>query len=148
LTDGDRPRAVVVTGIQSFHRDRDEARAGDNVGLLLRGVGRDEVVRGQVVTLPGVVRQFATSEAQLYVLGAKEGGRHTPFGSGYMPQFFFGATDVPGTLEVPGGELVQPGDRAQVAFRLLHPVGIEPGMRFALREGGDTIGAGVVTKVE
>ena len=103
LADGDAPRKVVVTGIQSFHRDRPEARAGDNVGLLLRGVGRDEVVRGQVVTMPGVVQQFATGEAELYVLTAKEGGRHTPFGSGYTPQFFFGATDVTGALEIDGG---------------------------------------------
>jgi elongation factor Tu len=148
LTDGERPRAVVVTGIQSFHRDRDEARAGDNVGLLLRGVGRDEVVRGQVVTLPGVVRQFASGEAQLYVLAAKEGGRHTPFGTGYQPHFFFGAIDVTGTVDVPGeAALVHPGDRAQVRFRLLRPIGIEPGMRFALREGSRTIGAGVVTAV-
>jgi elongation factor Tu len=147
LTDGDRPRGVVVTGIQSFHRDRAEARAGDNVGLLLRGVARDELVRGQVVTLPGVVRQFARGEAELYVLGADEGGRHTPFGTGYTPQFFFGATDVPGALEVGDGGLVQPGDRARVRFTLLRPVGIEPGMRFALREGGRTIGAGLITTV-
>ncbi|MGZ3440023.1 MAG: elongation factor Tu [Polyangia bacterium] len=148
LVDGDRPRTVVVTGIQSFHRDRSEARAGDNVGLLLRGVGREEVVRGQVVTLPGVVRQFARGEAELYVLGANEGGRHTPFGTGYTPQFFFGATDVTGSLEVSGASaLVHPGDRASVRFTLLRPVGIEPGMRFALREGGRTIGAGLITAV-
>src|SRR5262249_32007661 len=122
--------------------------AGDNVGLLLRGVGRDEVVRGQVVTVPGVVRQFAAGEAELFVLGPKEGGRHTPFGSGYTPQFYFGAIDVSGAVEVPGGgALVQPGDRARVRFRLLKPIGIEPGMRFALREGGRTIGAGMVTAV-
>jgi elongation factor Tu len=152
LSDGERPRPVVVTGIQSFHRDRAEARAGDNVGLLLRGVGRDEVVRGQVVTLPGVVKQFARGEAELFVLGAHEGGRHTPFGSGYTPQFFFGGIDVVGALEVPGGSdgeeaLVHPGARAHVRFELLRPVGIEPGMRFALREGGRTVGAGVVTAV-
>jgi len=146
LADGDKPRKVVVTGIQSFHRDRPEARAGDNVGLLLRGVGRDEVVRGQVVTMPGVVKQFATGEAELYVLGANEGGRHTPFGSGYTPQFFFGATDVTGALEVHGG-VIHPGDRARVRFTLIRPIGIEPGMRFALREGGRTIGAGLVTGV-
>jgi elongation factor Tu len=148
LVDGDRPRKVVVTGIQSFHRDRPEARAGDNVGMLLRGIGRDEVVRGQVVTMPGVVQQFATGEAELYVLGTHEGGRHTPFGSGYTPQFFFGATDVTGALEVAGGSgLVHPGDRARVRFTLIRPVGIEPGMRFALREGGRTVGAGLVTAV-
>jgi elongation factor Tu len=146
LVDGDRPRKVVVTGIQSFHRDRPEARAGDNVGLLLRGVGRDEVVRGQVLTMPGIVKQFATGEAELYVLGANEGGRHTPFGSGYTPQFFFGATDVTGALEVDGG-IIHPGDRARVRFTLIRPIGIEPGMRFALREGGRTIGAGLITGV-
>jgi elongation factor Tu len=149
LADGDRPRVVVVTGIQSFHRDRGEARAGDNVGLLLRGVGRDEVVRGQVVTLPGVVKQLAGGAAEIYVLAANEGGRHTPFGSGYTPQFFFGGADVVGALEVAGeGALVHPGDRARVRFRLLRPIGIEPGMRFALREGGRTVGAGVVVDVE
>jgi elongation factor Tu len=148
LVDGDRPRAVVVTGIQSFHRDRHEACAGDNVGLLLRGVAREEVVRGQVVTLPGVVRQFAAGDAELYVLGIDEGGRRTPFGSGYMPTFFFGATDVTGAVEVPGeSALVHPGDRARIRFHLLKPIGIEPGMRFAVREGGRTIGAGVVTAV-
>ena len=148
LDDGDAPRAVVVTGIQSFHQDRAQARAGDNVGLLLRGLGRDEVVRGQVVTVPGGVRQFAAGEAELYVLAAKEGGRHTPFGTGYMPQFFFGGVDVVGAVEVPGeAALVHPGDRAHVRFRLLRPVGIERGMRFALREGGRTIGAGLVTAV-
>jgi elongation factor Tu len=146
VDDGDRPRKVVVTGNQSFHRDRPEARAGDNVGLLLRGVGRDAVVRGQVVTMPGVVKQFASGEAELYVLGANEGGRHTPFGSGYSPHFFFGATDVTGALEVDGG-LVHPGDRARVRFTLVRPIGIEPGMRFALREGGRTIGAGLITGV-
>jgi len=147
LQDGDRPRAVVVTGIQSFHRDRAEARAGDNVGLLLRGVGRDEVVRGQTVTLPGVIQAAQAGEAEIVVLAAEEGGRKTPFGSGYTPQFFFGATDVTGTVELPDGAVVAPGDRARVRFRLLRPVGIEPGLRFALREGGRTIGAGVVTAV-
>jgi elongation factor Tu len=148
LADGDRPRVVVVTGIQSFHRDVPEARAGASVGLLLRGVKREEVVRGQVVTVPGVVRPHQAGEAELYVLGADEGGRHTPFSTGYTPQFFFGATDVTGTLTVPDDGLVEPGARAHVAFHLGRPTGIEPGMRFALREGGRTIGAGVVTHVK
>ncbi len=99
------------------------------------------------MTQPGVVKQFAHGEAELYVLGANEGGRHTPFGSGYTPQFFFGATDVPGALDVGEGALVHPGDRAHVRFALRRPVGIEPGVRFALREGGRTIGAGIITKV-
>jgi elongation factor Tu len=147
LTDEGKPRVVVVTGIQSFHKDRPEAKAGENVGLLLRGVRREEVVRGQVVSVPGAITPHAIGEADVYVLGAKEGGRHTPFGTGYMPQFFFGATDVTGTLDVPGG-VVQPGERTRVGFRLQHAIGIEPGMRFALREGKRTVGAGVVTRVE
>ena len=147
LTDGDQPRLVVVTGIQSFHRDVPEARAGASVGLLLRGVKREEVVRGQVVTVPGIVKARTRGEAELYVLGAGEGGRHTPFGTGYTPQFFFGATDVTGSLTVADGGVIEPGARAHVAFTLGRPTGIEPGMRFALREGGRTIGAGVVTVV-
>jgi elongation factor Tu len=115
------------------------------VGLLLRGVRRDEVVRGQVVTLPGVVQPHAGGEAEIYVLAADEGGRHTPFATGYTPQFFFGATDVTGTLTV--AEAVEPGSRARVEFHLGRPTAIEAGMRFALREGGRTIGAGVVTQV-
>jgi len=146
VDDGD-PRAVVVTGIQSFHRDRSEARAGDNVGLLLRGVRRDEVVRGQVISIPGAIRPHATGEADIYVLTAKEGGRHTAFGTGYMPQFFFGTTDVTGTLEVPG-DVAAPGDRTRVKFRLQRAVGIEAGMRFALRAGSRTIGAGIVVAAE
>jgi elongation factor Tu len=149
LVDADeKPRAVVVTGIQSFHKDRPAARAGENVGLLLRGVGRDEVVRGQVISVPNAIHPHARGEAELYVLSAKEGGRHTPFGSGYMPQFFFGTTDVTGIIDVAGdGGVVQPGERTRVGFALQRPVGLEPGMRFALREGGKTIGAGVVVSV-
>jgi elongation factor Tu len=147
LADDGEPRVVVVTGIQSFHKDRPEAKAGENVGLLLRGVRRDEVVRGQVVSVPGAIAPHAIGEADVYVLTAKEGGRHTPFATGYTPQFFFGTTDVTGTLDVTGG-VAQPGDRTRVRFRLLHAVGIEPGMRFALREGKKTVGAGIVLTVE
>ena len=147
LESGGKPRVVVVTGIQSFHKDRPEAKAGENVGLLLRGVRREEVVRGQVVSVPGAIRPHATGEADVYVLDAKEGGRHTPFGSGYMPQFFFGATDVTGTLAI-AGDVVRPGERTRIGFTLQHPIGIEPGMRFALREGKKTVGAGIVVKVE
>jgi elongation factor Tu len=146
LSDEGRSRAIVVTAIQTFHKDRPEARAGENVGLLLRGVKRDEVVRGQVVSIPGAIRPHAAGEAELYVLTAKEGGRHTPFGTGYAPQFFFGTTDVTGLLEVTGSA-VQPGERTRVSFTLHHAVGLEPGMRFALREGRRTIGAGVVLAV-
>jgi elongation factor Tu len=148
LADGDRPRAVVVTAIETFHRILSEARAGANVGLLLRGVKREEVARGQVVSLPGVVQPHQSGEAELYVLSAAEGGRHTPFSTGYTPQFFFGATDVTGSLTVPHDGLIEPGARAHVGFRLGRPTGIEPGMRFALREGSLTIGAGVVTAVK
>jgi elongation factor Tu len=145
---GAKPRAVVVTGIQSFHKDRPEARAGDNVGLLLRGVARDEVVRGQVITVPGVVQPHAGGEAELYVLSAKEGGRHTPFGAGYMPQFFFGTTDVTGVVELQGDAgTVEPGQRTRIGFTLQRSIGLEPGMRFALREGGKTVGAGIVVAV-
>jgi elongation factor Tu len=147
LNDEGKARVVVVTGIQSFHKDRPEAKAGENVGLLLRGVRREEVVRGQVVSVPGAIQPHAVGQADVYVLGAKEGGRHTPFGTGYMPQFFFGATDVTGILEV-SGDVVPPGERTRVGFRLQHAVGIEPGMRFALREGKKTVGAGVVLSVE
>jgi elongation factor Tu len=138
---------VVVTGIQAFHRDLKEARAGENVGLLLRGVHHSEVERGVVVATPGSIRPHTVGEAELYVLGANEGGRKKPFGSGYRPQFFFGATDVTGTLDV-GDVTVFPGDRVKARFALNRAVGFEPGTRFALREGGLTIGAGVVTAVE
>ncbi len=142
------PRTVVVTGVQSFHKDRTEARAGENVGLLLRGVGRDEIVRGQALVAPGSVTSHAAGEAELFVLTAKEGGRHTSFGVGYQPQFFFGSTDVTGVIEaIAGAELVEPGGRAQVRFTLKRPVPLEAGMRFAIREGGKTVGAGAVTTV-
>jgi elongation factor Tu len=140
------PRKVVVTGIQSFHKDRAEARAGDNVGLLLRGVRNEEVSRGQVVSLPGSILPHAAGEAELYVLTQKEGGRHTSFASGYRPQFFFGPIDVTGALEVPDG-VAAPGERLRVRFQLNRAIGLEPGMRFALREGKKTVGAGVVLSV-
>jgi elongation factor Tu len=142
-----KPRVAVVTGIQSFHKDRTEAKAGENVGLLLRGVGRDEIARGHLVSVPGAIEPHAIGEADIYVLTAKEGGRHTPFSTGYMPQFFFGTTDVTGVLEVPS-DLVKPGDRTRVRFRLQRAVGIESGMRFALREGSKTVGASIVVAVE
>jgi elongation factor Tu len=139
---------IVVTGIQSFHKDREEARAGDNVGLLLRGVRRDEVERGMVVTVPGSIEPHAKGEAELYVLSAKEGGRHTAFASGYRPQFFFGGTDVTGTLHIEGADgLVMPGARARVRFVLDRAVALDHGVRFALREGNKTIGAGLVVEV-
>jgi len=144
---GAAPATTVVTGIERFHEALAEARAGENVGLLLRGVGREGVARGQLVVAPGSLQPRLGGEAELFVLTAKEGGRHTPFGAGYMPQFYFGATDVTGTLELPEGQVVSPGDHAVVGFTFQRAVGLEPGMRFALREGGRTVGAGVVTRV-
>ncbi len=138
-------REVVVTGIQSFHQDREEARAGDNVGLLLRGLEREEIERGQVLSEPGAVHPHARGEAELYVLSAKEGGRHTPFGSGYRPQFFFGPTNVTGPLAVAAP--VTPGASVRVRFTLDHDVALGTGVRFAVREGNKTIGAGIVIGV-
>ena len=142
----DKAREVVVTGIQEFHEDVPEAVAGHNVGLLLRGVGRDEVVRGQVIAAPDSIQPHNKGEAEIFVLAANEGGRHKPFGSGYRPQFYFGATDVTGVITFDEG-LINPGDRATIQFELLTAVAIEPGMRFAMREGSKTIGAGVITSV-
>jgi len=147
LRDGAEIRTAVVTGIQSFHRNHKEARAGESVGLLLRGVPRDDVVRGQVVAVPGSVRPHTRGDAEIYVLSAAEGGRHTPFETGYRPQFFFGATDVTGTLEL-DRDNANPGERARIRFALDREIGLEPGMRFALREGKRTVGAGIVTTVD
>ncbi|MGF7151661.1 elongation factor Tu [Sphingomonas zeicaulis] len=137
----------VVTGVQSFHEDVPEAVAGMNVGLLLRGLKRDAVVRGQVLSAPGAIKARSSGRAELFVLAKEEGGRHTPFASGYRPQFFFGAADVTGVIRVDGGDAVAPGDRAEIGFELNRPVGLEPGVRFAIREGGKTVGAGLVTAV-
>jgi elongation factor Tu len=151
LTDGDaKPRQVVVTGIQMFHKDQKEARAGENCGLLLRGVSRDEIVRGQVLIAPGSVKSHTKATAQLFVISEKEGGRHTPIYPGYRPQFFFGTTDVTGSIVGFGGniKMITPGDHADVSLELHKPVGMEPGMRFAVREGSKTVGAGVILSVE
>ena len=148
LTDaGDEVRKVVVTSIEAFHRVQSEARAGQNVGLLLRGVKREEVERGQIVAAPKSIRPHTLGTAEMFVLTAAEGGRHKPFATGYSPQFFFGTTDVTGMIDV-GEDSVNPGDRATIRFRLQKPVGIEKGMRFAVREGGKTVGAGIVTSIE
>jgi elongation factor Tu len=144
-----KPRQVVVTGIQMFHRDQPEARAGENCGLLLRGVARDEVVRGQVLIAPGSVKSHTKAKAELFVLHEKEGGRSTPIYPGYRPQFFFGTTDVTGTIaELDGQKMLTPGDHAKVSLELQKPVGMESGMRFAVREGSKTVGAGVILSVE
>jgi elongation factor Tu len=139
--------AMVVTGTQAFRKDIPEARAGMNVGLLLRGLKRDEVERGQVLSAKGAIKARTSGKAQVFVLTAEEGGRHTPFASGYRPQFFFGVTNVTGVIHTADGSLVEPGAQVEVGFELARPVGIEPGVRFAIREGGKTVGAGVVTQV-
>ena len=138
---------LVVTGTQSFRKDVAEVRAGMNVGLLLRGLKRDDVARGQMLSAPGAIRAHSAGKAQIFVLSKEEGGRHTPFASGYRPQFFFGVTDVTGVILVDDGAVVSPGDQAEISFALNKPVGIEPGVRFAIREGGKTVGAGLVTEV-
>jgi elongation factor Tu len=144
-----KPRQVVVTSIQMFHKDQVEARAGENCGLLLRGVARDEVVRGQVLIAPGSVQPHAKALAELFVIPKEEGGRHTPIFPGYRPQFFFGTTDVTGTVTSFGeNKMINPGDHAQVSLELMVPIGLEPGMRFAVREGSKTVGAGVIVSVE
>jgi elongation factor Tu len=145
---GEAPRTAVVTGTQAFRRDVAEVCAGMNVGLLLRGVARDEVVRGQLLAAPGSVAAHAGGRAEIFALSTKEGGRTRPFTAGYMPQFYFGTTDVTGRIAtIDDAALVRPGDRATVAFELGKAVGIEQGTRFALREGGRTVGAGVVLDV-
>ncbi len=148
----DEPRVVVVTGIQAFHQDQEAAAAGDNVGLLLRGVAVTDVERGSSVVAPGSLQTRLKGVGEIVVLSAKEGGRRTAFGAGYRPQFFFGATDVTGTIGAVGagdddGVVVNPGDHATVGFVLDRAVGLDRGMRFALREGGRTVGAGVVVDV-
>ena len=142
------PFKTVVTGIQMFHKDMDEAIPGDNVGLLLRGVKKEDVERGMVVAKPGSVTPHTEFEAEVYVLKAEEGGRHTPFHSGYKPQFYIRTTDVTGEITLPEGiEAVMPGDNAKMIVKLIYPVALEDGLRFAIREGGRTVGAGVVTKI-
>ena len=145
----DDEREVVVTGIQMFYHDIPAAVAGLNVGCLLRGVERDEVERGQVLAWPGSIKPHTKGVAEFLALSAAEGGRKTPFGPGYRPQFFFGTTDVTGTLdEIRGADLVMPGERATIVFTLGKPTGMEPGMNFAIREGGRTVGAGRVIEVQ
>ncbi len=142
-TDGS-PLEAVVTGIQMFHKNIPEARAGLNVGMLLRGVDREQVERGQVVIAPGSMRPHIGGKAEIFTLTEKEGGRRTAFGTGYSPQFFFGACDATAVLDVGEVGTVTPGDRATVQFKLGKPIAFEPGMKFAIREGGKTVGAGVV----
>jgi elongation factor Tu len=141
-------RRTVVTGVEMFNKTLDYGQAGDNVGCLLRGIERTDVERGQVVAKPGSITPHTHFEAQVYVLSKEEGGRHTPFFNGYRPQFYFRTTDVTGSAELPGGvEMVMPGDNIRMTIKLIAPIAMEEGLRFAIREGGRTVGAGVVTKV-
>jgi elongation factor Tu len=141
-------RKTVVTGVEMFRKLLDEGQAGDNVGLLLRGVDKDEIERGMVLAKPGSVTPHTHFEAEVYVLKKEEGGRHTPFFKGYRPQFYFRTTDVTGSVELPEGvEMVMPGDNTKMTIELIAPIAMEDGLRFAIREGGRTVGAGVVTKI-
>lgn len=145
---GAEPKKTVVTGIEMFHKQFDTAEAGMNVGLLLRGIEKDQIERGQVLCKPGSVKAHNKFEAEVYVLKKEEGGRHTPFMTGYRPQFFLRTTDVTGTVTLKSGvEMIMPGDNAKIDVELIYPVAMEEGLRFAIREGGRTVGAGVVTKI-
>jgi elongation factor Tu len=142
------PRKTVVTGVEMFQKTLDEGIAGDNVGVLLRGIERTEVERGQVLAAPGSIKPHAKFKANVYVLKKEEGGRHTPFFSGYRPQFYIRTTDVTGAIHLPEGvEMVMPGDNIEMTVELIVPVAIEEGLRFAIREGGRTVGAGVVSAI-
>ena len=141
-------KQTVVTGVEMFRKLLDEAVAGDNVGLLLRGIQRNEIERGQVLCKPGSIHPHTDFTAEVYVLKKEEGGRHTPFFNGYRPQFYFRTTDVTGTIELPQGvEMVMPGDNVSMTIRLITPIAIEQGLRFAIREGGRTVGSGVVSSI-
>ena len=141
-------KKTVVTGIEMFRKTLDQAEAGDNVGVLLRGIQREEVERGQVLAKPGTIHPHTKFKAQVYVLTKDEGGRHTPFFNGYRPQFYFRTTDVTGLIDLPEGtEMVMPGDNVDMTIELITPIAIETGLRFAIREGGKTVGSGVVSEI-
>ena len=144
----DKPRDVVVTGVEMFHKQMDQGEAGDNIGVLLRGVQRDEIERGQVLAAPGTITPHKKFTAQVYVLTKDEGGRHTPFFNNYRPQFYFRTTDVTGVCELPAGvEMCMPGDHVTMTIELISKVAMEPGLRFAIREGGRTVGSGSVVEI-
>ena len=144
----DEPKQTVVTGIEMFRKMLDEAQAGDNIGALLRGINRDQIVRGQVLAKPGTVTCHKKFTAQVYVLTKDEGGRHTPFFNNYRPQFYFRTTDVTGVCELPAGtEMCMPGDNVEMTIELIHPVAMEQGLNFAIREGGRTVGSGKVATI-
>jgi len=141
-------RKSVVTGIEAFKKNLDQGQAGDNAGILLRGIERDDIERGQVLAKPGTVKPHTEFDAEVYILTKEEGGRHTPFFKGYKPQFYFRTTDVTGEVELPADkEMVMPGDTITFKVKLLAPIAMDQGLRFAIREGGRTVGAGVVTKI-
>jgi len=141
-------RKTVATSVEMFRKVLDEGRAGDNIGVLLRGIGKDEVERGMVLAAPGTIKPHSHFLSEVYVLTKEEGGRHTPFFSGYRPQFYFRTTDVTGVVKLPEGvEMVMPGDNVSIEVTLIEPIALEEGLRFAIREGGRTVGAGVVTKI-
>ena len=141
-------RKTVITGLEMFHKQLDEAEAGDNIGALLRGVNRDEIERGQVLAKPGSVTPHTEFIAQVYVLTKEEGGRHTPFVANYRPQFYFRTTDVTGVIkELGGAEMVMPGDHVEMTVELIAPIALEDGTKFSIREGGRTVGSGSVTKI-
>ncbi len=139
---------TICTGVEMFRKLLDEGQAGDNVGVLLRGTKREDVERGQVLAKPGSITPHTHFEAEVYVLTKEEGGRHTPFFKGYRPQFYFRTTDVTGAIELPAGvEMIMPGDNIKINVELISPIAMEDGLRFAIREGGKTVGAGVVAKI-
>jgi elongation factor Tu len=141
-------RKTVATSLEMFHKTLDYAEPGDAVGILLRGIERDEIERGQVLSAPGTIKPHTYAEAEVYVLSKEEGGRHTPFFTGYKPQFYIRTTDVTGTIELPEGvEMVMPGDNISMKIKLIYPVALEKGLRFAIREGGRTVGAGTVSRI-
>jgi len=146
---GIRPTAkTIVTGVEMFNKTLDKGQAGDNAGVLLRGTKKDDVERGQVLAKPGSINPHTEFDCEVYILNKEEGGRHTPFFKGYKPQFYIRTTDVTGEVTLPEGtEMVMPGDTINLGVKLVAPVAMEEGMRFAIREGGKTVGAGVVTKI-
>ncbi len=144
----EKPKNVIVTGVEMFRKTLDEGRAGDNVGILLRGIEKKDLVRGQVLAAKGTITPHTKFNAEVYVLKKEEGGRHTPFFKGYRPQFYMRTTDVTGSIDLPEGvEMIMPGDNVNMVVELITPIAIEKGLRFAIREGGRTVGAGVVTEI-
>ncbi|MDO8568688.1 MAG: EF-Tu/IF-2/RF-3 family GTPase, partial [Dehalococcoidales bacterium] len=142
------PKKTVATSLEMFHKILDDAQPGDAVGILLRGVEREDIERGQVIAAPGSIKPHTYAEAQIYILSKEEGGRHTPFFNGYKPQFYIRTSDVTGVVELPEGmEMAMPGDSIAAKVKLIYPVALEQGLRFAIREGGKTVGAGTFTKI-